>query len=52
MAYSYGTVLLDLLSGKHIPPSHVLFHSVTHAISIVSFSFRILLYLHDVVLSW
>ena len=27
--YSYGTVLLDLLSGKHIPPSHVccpLFH--------------------------
>ena len=34
--YSYGTVLLDLLSGKHIPPSHVsltslsaFFHSVT-----------------------
>lgn len=23
MLYSYGTVLLDLLSGKHIPPSHV-----------------------------
>jgi hypothetical protein len=23
--YSYGTVLLDLLSGKHIPPSHVCF---------------------------
>ncbi|KAL6498725.1 Serine/threonine-protein kinase bsk2 [Orobanche gracilis] len=23
--YSYGTVLLDLLSGKHIPPSHVYF---------------------------
>lgn len=23
--YSYGTVLLDLLSGKHIPPSHVSF---------------------------
>ncbi|KAG6687769.1 hypothetical protein I3842_11G089000 [Carya illinoinensis] len=22
--YSYGTVLLDLLSGKHIPPSHAL----------------------------
>ena len=21
--YSFGTVLLDLLSGKHIPPSHV-----------------------------
>lgn len=21
--YSYGTVLLDLLSGKHIPPGHV-----------------------------
>ncbi|XP_050116492.1 serine/threonine-protein kinase BSK2-like [Malus sylvestris] len=20
--YSYGTILLDLLSGKHIPPSH------------------------------
>ncbi|GER57363.1 receptor protein kinase [Striga asiatica] len=24
--YSYGTVLLDLLSGKHIPPSHVASH--------------------------
>ncbi|KAF3960459.1 hypothetical protein CMV_014832 [Castanea mollissima] len=24
--YSYGTVLLDLLSGKHIPPSHALDH--------------------------
>lgn len=24
--YSYGTVLLDLLSGKHIPPSHVCYH--------------------------
>lgn len=24
VAYSYGTVLLDLLSGKHIPPSHAL----------------------------
>nr|POE80656.1 putative serine/threonine-protein kinase [Quercus suber] len=23
VVYSYGTVLLDLLSGKHIPPSHV-----------------------------
>ncbi|KAJ0587868.1 putative protein kinase RLK-Pelle-RLCK-XII-1 family [Helianthus annuus] len=23
--YSYGTVLLDLLSGKHIPPSHVIY---------------------------
>lgn len=22
--YSYGTVLLDLLSGKHLPPSHAL----------------------------
>lgn len=21
--YSFGTILLDLLSGKHIPPSHV-----------------------------
>ena len=29
--YSYGTVLLDLLSGKHIPPSHV---SVTPLISL------------------
>lgn len=28
--YSFGTVLLDLLSGKHIPPSHVgLFVSFT-----------------------
>lgn len=25
VTYSYGTVLLDLLSGKHIPPSHVSF---------------------------
>ncbi|CAL1398197.1 unnamed protein product [Linum trigynum] len=24
VTYSYGTVLLDLLSGKHIPPSHAL----------------------------
>lgn len=23
VVYSYGTLLLDLLSGKHIPPSHV-----------------------------
>lgn len=23
VVYSFGTVLLDLLSGKHIPPSHV-----------------------------
>lgn len=32
--YSYGTVLLDLLSGKHIPPSHV---SVTPLISLNRF---------------
>ncbi|XP_074317801.1 serine/threonine-protein kinase BSK2 [Silene latifolia] len=24
VVYSYGTILLDLLSGKHIPPSHAL----------------------------
>lgn len=24
--YSFGTLLLDLLSGKHIPPSHVSYH--------------------------
>lgn len=23
VSFSFGTVLLDLLSGKHIPPSHV-----------------------------
>jgi hypothetical protein len=23
VVYSFGTLLLDLLSGKHIPPSHV-----------------------------
>jgi len=23
VTYSFGTLLLDLLSGKHIPPSHV-----------------------------
>lgn len=22
--FSYGTILLDLLSGKHIPPTHVM----------------------------
>jgi hypothetical protein len=26
--YSFGTVLLDLLSGKHIPPSHVVVYVV------------------------
>lgn len=26
--YSFGTVLLDLLSGKHIPPSHVIAVSI------------------------
>lgn len=31
--YSYGTILIDLLSGKHIPPSHV----VCPATSLVSF---------------
>jgi len=25
VTYSFGTLLLDLLSGKHIPPSHVSF---------------------------
>lgn len=25
VVYSFGTLLLDLLSGKHIPPSHVIF---------------------------
>lgn len=25
VVYSFGTILLDLLSGKHIPPSHVNF---------------------------
>ncbi|XP_021855166.1 serine/threonine-protein kinase BSK7-like [Spinacia oleracea] len=24
LIYSFGTLLLDLLSGKHIPPSHAL----------------------------
>lgn len=27
VVYSFGTLLLDLLSGKHIPPSHVSFIS-------------------------
>lgn len=26
--YSFGTLLLDLLSGKHIPPSHVRFPNI------------------------
>lgn len=24
VVYSYGTILIDLLSGKHIPPNHVI----------------------------
>ncbi|RVW56614.1 putative serine/threonine-protein kinase [Vitis vinifera] len=28
VVYSFGTLLLDLLSGKHIPPSHVKLHSL------------------------
>jgi hypothetical protein len=27
VVYSFGTILLDLLSGKHIPPSHVSCHT-------------------------
>ena len=27
VVYSFGTMLLDLLSGKHIPPSHVSLHA-------------------------
>lgn len=30
VVYSFGTLLLDLLSGKHIPPSHVKFHSLCY----------------------
>lgn len=32
--YSFGTLLLDLLSGKHIPPSHVRIHVHTFHICI------------------
>ena len=35
--YSYGTLLLDLLSGKHIPPSHVSFKILNHSLSTKSF---------------
>lgn len=43
--YSYGTVLLDLLSGKHIPPSHVCCHSskFLDAIYILTREFSIVL---------
>lgn len=34
--YSYGTVLLDLLSGKHIPPSHVLYFGIHISFMIVA----------------
>jgi len=30
VVYSFGTMLLDLLSGKHIPPSHVSFDYYGH----------------------
>lgn len=33
VVYSFGTLLLDLLSGKHIPPSHV------HSLFTISCSF-------------
>lgn len=32
VVYSYGTLLLDLLSGKHIPPSHVSSHFLTEVL--------------------
>jgi len=39
--YSYGTVLLDLLSGKHIPPSHVCcLHSINLKIVLHVFEFQ------------
>ena len=39
--YSYGTVLLDLLSGKHIPPSHVCcLHSIKSMIVLHVFEFQ------------
>lgn len=36
VVYSFGTLLLDLLSGKHIPPSHVSsqFKSTEHGTSL------------------
>ncbi|XP_020094369.1 probable serine/threonine-protein kinase At4g35230 isoform X1 [Ananas comosus] len=36
--YSYGTVLLDLLSGKHIPPSH----KATYGFLLLSLTFQAL----------
>jgi len=40
VVYSFGTVLLDLLSGKHIPPSHesfpALFMLLTYSTIIIS----------------
>lgn len=31
VVYSFGTLLLDLLSGKHIPPSHVILLSLYYS---------------------
>ncbi|XP_062150113.1 serine/threonine-protein kinase BSK8-like isoform X2 [Alnus glutinosa] len=36
VVYSFGTMLLDLLSGKHIPPSHVFFMTCTIDIELLS----------------
>lgn len=39
--YSFGTLLLDLLSGKHIPPSHVYsFLLIEDDIALLSFGTR------------
>lgn len=45
--YSFGTVLLDLLSGKHIPPSHVScsYCSIKPIFALVSQSFIFVPYL-------
>ena len=58
VVYSFGTVLLDLLSGKHIPPSHVsgvLYNmSVAHFTVSLSYTFACLCKLEPLVLqsSW
>lgn len=40
VVYSYGTLLLDLLSGKHIPPSHVSFTFLAYWIFSLVYNFE------------
>lgn len=45
VVYSFGTLLLDLLSGKHIPPSHVSFIYIVLLIYLLKLHYQISMYL-------